>query len=162
MRRTITLDVDPNAFFDEVRNFGLMSSTCPIGSRVIAALLGGLSWREGVGLGVYGINSHELPPEPADGTGRDPSPPMIDGDSTRDDLNPVAPIRTEEGLKEDGDLCHIQTDRGLWRPKSEGYTDRRELAGVWTRSDAERIIEDLGPEKEARLIPARDGEAVTQ
>lgn len=58
-RRTITLTVDQSRFFDEVSKFGLINSTCPIGSRVIACLLGGVDWREAMGLGVYGVEVEE-------------------------------------------------------------------------------------------------------
>lgn len=54
--RTITLTVDQSRFFDEVSKYGLINSTCPIGSRVIACLLGGVGWREAMGLGVYGVS----------------------------------------------------------------------------------------------------------
>lgn len=63
--RTITLTVDPSKFFDEVSEHGLISSTCPIGSRVIACLLGGVDWREAMGLGVYGVSVIEDQPSPA-------------------------------------------------------------------------------------------------
>lgn len=55
-QRTITLTVDQAKFFDEVQEHGLINSTCPIGSRVIACLLGGVDWREAMGLGVYGVS----------------------------------------------------------------------------------------------------------
>lgn len=63
--RTITLTVDQPAFFDEVSKHGLISSTCPIGSRVIACPLGGVDWREAMGLGVYGVSVIEEQPAPA-------------------------------------------------------------------------------------------------
>lgn len=59
--RTITLTVDQGAFFDEVSKLGLINSTCPIGSRVIACLLGGVDWREAMGLAVYGVQVYESP-----------------------------------------------------------------------------------------------------
>lgn len=60
--RTITLTVDQARFFDEVREHGLINSTCPIGSRIIACLLGGVDWREAMGLGVYGVSVIEDKP----------------------------------------------------------------------------------------------------
>lgn len=54
--RTITLTVGVAEFFDHVSQNGLINSTCPIGSRVIACLLGGVDWREAMGLGVYGVS----------------------------------------------------------------------------------------------------------
>lgn len=57
--RTITLTVDQPKFFDEVSKYGLINSSCPIGSRVIACLLGGVDWREAMGLGVYGVQVFE-------------------------------------------------------------------------------------------------------
>lgn len=59
-KRTITLTVDQPKFFDEVSKYGLISSTCPIGSRVIACLLGGVDFREAVGLSVYGVQVEEI------------------------------------------------------------------------------------------------------
>lgn len=58
-QRKITLEVDQAAFFDEVSKHGLINSTCPIGSRVIACLLGGVDWREAMGLAVYGVQVFE-------------------------------------------------------------------------------------------------------
>jgi len=60
--RTITLTVDQAEFFDHVSQHGLINSTCPIGSRVIACLLGGVDWREAMGLGVYGVSVIEEAP----------------------------------------------------------------------------------------------------
>lgn len=64
--RTITLTVDQPMFFDEVSKHGLINSTCPIGSRVIACLLGGVDFREAVGLAVYGVQVFEDRPAPAE------------------------------------------------------------------------------------------------
>lgn len=57
--RTITLTVDQSEFFDEVSKYGLINSSCPIGSRIIACLLGGVDFREAVGLAVYGVQVFE-------------------------------------------------------------------------------------------------------
>ena len=59
-KRTITLTVDQPKFFDEVSKYGLIGSTCPIGSRVIACLLGGVDFREAVGLSVYGVEVSQV------------------------------------------------------------------------------------------------------
>ena len=61
--RTITLTVDQGKFFDTVLEHVLQHSDCPIGSRVIACLLGGVDFLEAVGLRVYGIEVKETPQE---------------------------------------------------------------------------------------------------
>ncbi|MDP1598981.1 hypothetical protein [Phenylobacterium sp.] len=59
-KRTIALNVDQPKFFDEVSKYGLIGSTCPIGSRVIACLLGGVDFSEALGLAVYGVEVSEV------------------------------------------------------------------------------------------------------
>jgi len=41
--------------------------------------------------------------------------------------------------------------RAWWRPYARGYTDDLAQAGVWTRSEAERITAHCRPEKRIRL-----------
>lgn len=91
--RTITLTVDQPRFFDEVSKYGLINSTCPIGSRVIACLLGGVDWREAMGLGVYGVDVAEEAPAPGatasttPETGTEKVAAQVAGEGSREELN---------------------------------------------------------------------------
>lgn len=89
--RTITLTVDQPKFFDEVSKYGLINSTCPIGSRVIACLLGGVDFREALGLAAYGVQVFEEPRDGGDGV-----PVHAPDASSCPGMNPNLPI---EGKK---------------------------------------------------------------
>lgn len=60
MKRTLTLDVEPSAFFDVVARIGADEAALMIGLRVVGALLGGLGWQDRLALNaVYGIDAAE-------------------------------------------------------------------------------------------------------
>lgn len=67
-RRIIILEVDPSELFDNVAQIGAEESANGIGTRIMAALLGGLCWRESVGLkAAYGITATQISPSPKEG-----------------------------------------------------------------------------------------------
>lgn len=51
-----------------------------------------------------------------------------------------------------GEMVHVETNMGLWRPEARGYTDSSAEAWLLPFDVAIAKVETLGPEKDAHFV----------